>query len=109
MKTFHDKWAVWLTLALPLLFAGSRLWGAWAMRYDVNHDFVVVQIMVRHVLAGHPWPCLFYGQAYMGTLEPFASALLAAILGYSTFIVNCGTALFSIGTMALTLHWAKRL
>ncbi len=109
MKTFHDKWAVWLTLALALLFAGSRLWGAWAMRYDVNHDFVVVQIMVRHVLAGHPWPCFFYGQAYMGTLEPFVSALLAAILGYSTFIVNCGTALFSIGTMALTLHWAKRL
>lgn len=42
---------------------------------------------------GRAWPVFFYGQAYMGSLEPILGALFCYLLGTSAFAVALGTAL----------------
>jgi hypothetical protein len=98
-----------LAVLLLALTAAARLAAAWLLRHEATHDFTVVQLMVRHVLAGERWPVFFFGQAYMGSLEPLTSALLAALCGYSTFVVNCGTALYGWAAMVLVVIWARHL
>ncbi|MDD5706214.1 MAG: glycosyltransferase family 39 protein [Kiritimatiellae bacterium] len=102
-------WQVGMLVGLLLLVAAARILFAWTMRHETNADFAIVQLMVRHILAGEPWPVFFYGQNYMGSLEPLTSALLASVCGYSTFAVNCGTALFGIAAAVITALWARRI
>ena len=64
-------------ILLVLLLAGAalRVWGAWVSRYLTAPDCGVVGLMARHMAEGREWPIFFYGQHYMGSLEPMVSAL----------------------------------
>ena len=81
-----DRWA----LAALLLGVAARIWGAWACRFLVVPDTAVVGLMARHMAALKEFPVFFYGQAYMGSLEPLASALLVRLLGPTGFAVTLG-------------------
>ena len=59
---------------LALLFVGVRLLTAWLLRDEVNGDLAIVQMMVRDMTTGGVIPAFFYGQAYMGSLEPIVNA-----------------------------------
>ncbi len=80
-----------------------RLAVAWAMRYSANGDFGIVALMARHMAHGTDFPVFFYGQPYMGGLEPLLSALMCFLMkgDPSAFPVNVGTAL--AGTFLLPL------
>lgn len=95
--------------ALLAVLVGVRLFAAWMLRTETNPDCAIVLLMVRHVLAGGPWPVFFYGQAYMGSLEPLTSAACAWLGGFSAFAVNVGTALYAIAALIVTAHWARHL
>ncbi len=99
-----------LRLALALTFlaaAAIRVWGAWAIRYIADVDSSVVALMARHMAAGREWPVFFYGQTYMGTLEPMVSALLVRVFGPTGFAVNLGPSLLSLAALAMLYVWAK--
>jgi hypothetical protein len=87
--------------------AGLRVWGAWAMRCITEPDPAVVALMARHMAALKEFPVFFYGQAYMGSLEPMASALMVGLLGSSGFAVNLGPVLFSLAALAALWRWAR--
>ena len=78
-----------------------RIHCAWVQRYSTDADRDVVHLMAKHVAEGGPWPVFFYGQGYMGSLEPLLSALLCKLLGTSAFAVALGTAL-----PAFLIAWA---
>lgn len=94
-----------------LLLAGVvlRLLGAWWYRHDINPDYAIIVHMARHTAAGLGWPVFFYGQAYMGSLEPTLSALLVWLFGPSPFVVCLGTALFAVGLLVAVARWADEL
>ncbi len=101
-----------LRLLLALLLSGgivARLAGAWIYRYSRNPDYAVVVQMARNIASGRDWPVFFYGQAYMGSLEPTVSALCVKLFGPDPFVVCLGTALVAILLILVATRWAYEL
>lgn len=95
-----------LTASVLLCGIVLRGLGAWWYRNDSNPDYAVVVEMVRHMARGIDWPVFFYGQAYMGSLEPTASVLFAWLGGPSPFMVCLGTAFFGVLLLLAIRRWA---
>ena len=83
--------------------AAARVWGAWAGRLFTEPDETVVGLMAKHMAEGTDWPMFFYGQSYMGSLEPMASTVFVKFMGATGFAVGLGTALWSV--LALWALW----
>lgn len=106
------RWEGAVSALSAVLFAwiSARLaYAAWQMAYSPSMDYAVVVEMARNMASGADWPVFFYGQAYMGSLEPAVSALLCALFGPHPFCVCMGTALFAIATLAAMALAARRL
>jgi len=88
---------------------GVRLAMAWAMRYSANGDFGIVALMARHMAHGVDFPVFFYGQPYMGGLEPMVSALMCFLMkgDTSAFPVNLGTTLVGVFLLPLVYVLAR--
>ena len=106
MRPFRS--ATLKTIAAGTLLVGIalRILGAWWYRNAPNPDYAIVVEMARNMARGNGWPVFFYGQAYMGSLEPAASALLVRLFGPSTFVVCLGTALFGALLLVAVRRWA---
>jgi hypothetical protein len=63
--------------------------------------------MAKHMAEGVDYPVFFYGQCYMGSLEPAISALFYKILGHSMFAICLGVLLFALGSLILTYCWGR--
>ena len=94
----------WAVLALGV---AARVAGAWAARAIAEPDPTVVALMARHMAALKEFPVFFYGQAYMGSLEPAASALAVRLLGSTGFAVNLGPVLFAAAALVFLWRWAR--
>ena len=95
------RWAGW-----GLLAAGAvlRLFRAWASRMSTDPDPAVAGLMAKHIAEGVDWPLFFYGQRYMGSLEPTLSALLMKLTGNTGgFVLALGTGV--AGWLALWVLW----
>jgi len=93
--------------ALFLLGAAARIYGAWELRHNLNPDAGIVALMAKHMAEGGDFPIFFYGQAYMGSLEPMVSALFCALFGCSGFMVTLGTAFVSWLVLFAVYLWAR--
>ncbi|NCD22325.1 MAG: hypothetical protein EOL90_05220 [Spartobacteria bacterium] len=89
------------------LGVAARIAGAWATRALSEPDPTVVALMARHMAALKEFPVFFYGQAYMGSLEPAASALMVRLLGSTGLAVNLGPVLFAAAALAFLWRWAR--
>ena len=98
-----------LLVTALLLAAGvaARLFGAWCYRYGENPDYGIVALMAKHMAEGSHFPVFFYGQAYMGSLEPAVSALICRVAGFSGLAVCLGTALIGILLLPVVYGWAR--
>lgn len=72
-----------------------------------DSDSTVVALMAKHMAEGSDWPVFFYGQNYMGSLEPGVSAVLVRILGANGFAVRMGPALVSILALWALWRWGR--
>ena len=97
-----------IALSLLALEAAWLAWAAWAVCLSPSPDYAVVVDMARDMAAGERFPAFFYGQAYMGSLEPAASALLCAVFGFSPFCVALGSALVAWLACAAIALFARR-
>lgn len=97
--------AFWSVLLLGIAL---RVLGAWWYRNDPMSDYAIVVEMVRDMAAFRGWPVFYYGQAYMGSLEPSVSALFALLLGPTNFAVCLGTAFFGVLLLLAAYRWASR-
>ena len=105
-RASHRRAAAILTTVVLVAGIVLRVLGAWWYRNDVNPDYAVVVEMVRHMAAGIDWPVFFYGQAYMGSLEPTASVLFAWAGVPTPFAVCLGTAFFGMLLLLAVRRWA---
>ena len=93
---------------LAALFVAMRFITAWIMRFEVNGDLAIVQMMVRDMASGGSIPAFFYGQAYMGSLEPIANAASHILFGRTNFGTALGTAFFMALAAIATVRMARR-
>ena len=84
-----------------------RFYGAWAFRYITDPDCGIVALMAKHMAAGDEFPVFFYGQDYMGSLEPAVSALLCRLFGVSGLTVCLGTTLLSMLVLPIVYLWGR--
>lgn len=112
-STGHIRLSTRVGATLPwlLLAIGSvhLTWSARQAAYSHSMDYGVVVEMARNMAAGSDFPVFFYGQAYMGSLEPALSALLCHLFGTHPFWVCMGSALFGIATLFAAMHMANRI
>jgi hypothetical protein len=100
-------WPDRLAAAVWTLAVAMRIWGAWVSRCITEPDPAVVALMARHMAAFKEFPIFFYGQAYMGSLEPMASALMVRLMGPTGFAVSLGPVLFAAGALFFLWRWAR--
>lgn len=98
-------------VAWALLAVGAAYFtlSAWQAAYSPSMDYAVVVDMARNMAEGIDFPTFFYGQAYMGSLEPAVSAILCAIFGLHPFWVCMGSAFFGIATLFVVMRLARSL
>lgn len=104
-KSLKTKWLCAVVLVLAVACVAMRLLAAWLLRNENNGDLAIVQLMVRDIVTGNGIPVFFYGQAYMGSLEPITNALTHVIFGFTNFGTEIGTAIYTL----LALFFAARL
>lgn len=96
--------AGWAVLAAA---AAARVWAAWVGRLFTAPDPTVVGLMAKHMAEGTDWPVFFYGQSYMGSLEPATSALFVKFMGATGFAVGLGTVAWSVAALWALWQWGK--
>lgn len=91
------------------LGAGVRLYGAWAGRQIEDGDAAVTALMARHMVEGRGFPVFFYGQGYMGNLEPATAALFGLLFGLNGVWVNMSVAVYGWLVLLLLLRWGREI
>lgn len=87
----------WLVLWLTLLLAAAlRLDLLIASNFVIDADEAIVGLMAKHVSEGQPWPTFYYGQHYMGSLEPLLVSVLFALFGPSVYALKAVPLLCSL-------------
>jgi len=97
-----------LLLVLLALGMSVRIWGAWMFSASYSMDHSVPCLMTKHMAEGRDYPAFYYGQAYMGSLEPFVSTLFYRLPINHNLACNLGTALFGIALLPLLFLWGKK-
>ncbi len=97
-----------LISGLVLLGFGLRVFKAWTIQHSPDSDHGIVFLMAKHMAEGVDFPAFFYGQPYMGSLEPAVSALVCRLFGVSAFNVCLGTVLVGISLLPIIYLWACR-
>ncbi|MBW7907366.1 MAG: glycosyltransferase family 39 protein [Kiritimatiellae bacterium] len=82
-----------LLLALVASAIAARVFFAWTGQWSTDPDRGIVSVMAMHMAEGRAWPQFFYGQGYMGSIEPFLSSLFVRAFGASGFTIALGTAI----------------
>jgi len=96
-ETARRHWGLGLALLLAL---GGKLALLGAQAFPFNADEAVVALMARHILQGER-PLFFYGQAYMGSLDAFLTAVLFALFGPHVWVIRALEALLFAGTITV--------
>ena len=107
MSEKKDALYRWLLLAVCAACAGVSVFMVWNARFTLDPDAGVVALMARHMAEGTDFPVFFYGQPYMGSLEPAVSALFFLIFGASELALCMGTALIGLCVLPVVYFWAR--
>ena len=96
-----------LLIAVCAVCACVRVFLVWNTRFMLDPDAGVVALMAKHMAEGVGFPVFFYGQPYMGSLEPAVSAALFIIFGASELALCAGTALIGLCVLPVAYLWAR--
>lgn len=77
----HKRYGLTFLILLCIVCVRAAYLRHWANTLDA--DEAIVGIMVLHILEQKALPIFYYGQAYMGTLEPFSMALFLKLFGFN--------------------------
>jgi hypothetical protein len=73
-----------------------------------NSDEATMGLMAKHIAERGELPIFFYGQAYMGPIEAYVSALLVPFFGASTFTLRLGLLAF-FAFFLICMYYLTRL
>jgi 4-amino-4-deoxy-L-arabinose transferase-like glycosyltransferase len=99
-------------LFLTLIIIGAALLRLDFMRaadYVIDADEAIVGLMAQHIVAGSDLPTFYYGQHYMGSLEPLCAAALFALFGESPFVLQVAPLLFSLALVYILYQLGREV
>lgn len=79
-----------------LLGLAIRLDFLFASNFIIDSDEAIVGLMAKHFLDGKGMPFFYYGQHYMGSLEPLCVAGAFSLFGISNVVLKAVPLVFSI-------------
>lgn len=86
-----------LGLLFLALGVGLRLHLLVDTGWNIDSDEAIVGLMARHINEGRsPVPTFYYGQAYMGTLEPLTASFVFKLFGASSVALKLVPLLFYV-------------
>lgn len=71
-------------------------------------DEAIVGLMARHILYAGDRPIFYYGQEYMGPLEPATAALSFALFGPTLFTLRLAPSIWSVVFVGFSAAYARR-
>ncbi len=74
-----------------------------------HSDEAIVGLMARHINQGQPIPTFFYGQAYMGSLDPLLVSLMYRVTGETVIGIRLVQSILYLLFVATTMLLAFRL
>ena len=91
-------WTLELGFLLLLLVCATllRLDFMRAGGFVIDGDEAIVGLMANHILEGRGVPVFYYGQHYMGSLEPLCAAAMFYLFGSSPVVLQLTPLLFSL-------------
>lgn len=87
-------------LRLDFMRAGS---------FVIDSDEAIVGLMAQHMAAGGAIPTFYYGQHYMGSLEPICAAVIFYLFGSSPFTLQLTPLLFSLALVAILYELGREI
>ena len=94
---------LWIALAMV-----PRLYLLMISGSVIDADEAIVGLMAMHINEGAPWPIFYYGQFYMGAIEPILAAISFRVLGQSSAALKFVPLLFSLIHVGLIFILARR-
>lgn len=83
-------------MLMAFLAACMRIDFLWANNFVIESDEAIVGLMARHIAAGADLPTFYYGQHYMGSLEPILVSFVFSIFGESSAALKSVPLAFSL-------------
>ena len=80
-----------------------------ASHWAVDADEAIVGLMARHIAAGEPLPTFYYGQHYMGSLEPFLTSLVFRVFGESPVTLRVVPLIFATALIPLIYRLGREV
>ena len=94
---------------LPLIIAAVwRLIVLASGAVSFHSDEAIVGLMARHINLGQPIPTFFYGQAYMGSLDPLLVSLMFRVSGETVLGIRLVQSILYLLFVATTMLLAYR-
>ncbi len=92
-ELWKDQLFLGLILAIALVL---RLDFLIPKNFIIDADEAIVGLMAKHIIEGAKVPIFYYGQHYMGSLEPLLAAFSFLILGISNIALKAVPLFFSL-------------
>lgn len=98
----EQLWSDRLLLALLLVVGCAIRWQLiYRMHYSIDSDEAIVGLMANHILEGRGIPVFYYGQHYMGSLEPILVAFAFSLFGSSSLVLRAVPLVLSLTLIPL--------
>ncbi len=104
---YHYEW--FFVVGLCCLAAMVRLDFMRAGSFVIDSDEAIVGLMAQHMAAGGSIPVFYYGQHYMGSLEPICAAVIFYLFGSSPFTLQLTPFLFSLVLVAIIYQLGREI
>lgn len=102
------RWRAIAVWSLILVLAATiRLLPAWRTGFTPDADEAIVGLMGLHILEGAPPPTFYYGQAYMGALEPMLAAAMFGLFGPTSVALKLVPFIWSLLLIPATVILAR--
>lgn len=102
----RERLFLWLVVVAGVVL---RLDFMRASGFVIDSDEAIVGLMAKHILEGTSLPVFYYGQHYMGSLEPLCVAVAFAIFGVSSFVLQLVPLLFSALLIVIMYRLGKEV
>lgn len=100
---------IFLLLLLIVAACALRIDFIRAGSFVIDGDEAIVGLMANHILEGRGVPVFYYGQHYMGSLEPICAAVLFYLFGSSPFVLQLTPLLFSLALVVVMYALGKEV
>lgn len=97
----------WLPIILVALAWHGLILASGSVTF--HSDEAIVGLMARHINQGQPIPTFFYGQSYMGSLDPLLVSVAFRLFGESVHSIRLTQFALYLGFVATTMILALRL